>query len=246
MEKNMNPFKNGITIKSKSQLKDVMDSLYDSKRLINTVLIAYDAGIVSDINGVAEFNCDFESKWCYILMDEYGMTREASQDAVRFWIDQYAVDYLQKKRCRIEEPAVGEHEKGEADTVEGISSDLPPISVLDLNEGDKIDKRYIITELAGLSENGLSLFKFAIRRKGEQDVEAYFEILGEYEGRAEKGLLLMLMVYNADNELIGAECRNIGDESKGRNTFSAWVHVPMDEQISRIRVRVNEDPFNYL
>lgn len=69
------------------------------------------------------------------------------------------------------------------------------------------------------------------------------ELNGEYFGRISRDTMIRVMIYNADNELIGLyHCLKIEKDFQGKGTFYDHLYIPADEYISRIAVRLTPCP----
>lgn len=76
---------------------------------------------------------------------------------------------------------------------------------------------------------------------GQNDAELVLN--GEYDGKTKKGLLIIVMVFNEHNEMIGTDFdERIGEKISSHKTFSTSLTLPNYEQISRVEVRIVKDP----
>ena len=64
------------------------------------------------------------------------------------------------------------------------------------------------------------------------------KVMGEYRGTCSTDLMLFIMVYNEDNDLIDYSANiSIGKGFADQESFSELVEIPKDEKISRIVLR---------
>lgn len=120
------------------------------------------------------------------------------------------------------------------------------VPICTMMKGDKIPKERIVLWHDEYQALGITNFRAtAIKNDGYGGV-AVFAINGEYSAKTNEQLLIVLMVFNSFNEMIGAGFdERIEEGEKKRKTYSTNVTVPDNEQISRIEVRIIKDPLGW-
>lgn len=109
--------------------------------------------------------------------------------------------------------------------------------------GDKLPKNCIeiITSLG--SEVNITFSTYSVRKDLELKGHTYMKFTGEYSGSSNKHILIFLMLYNTNNELIAYnDDIRIRSDFHGYRPFSSSVCIPSDECISKAVIRLVYDP----
>lgn len=84
-------------IDNHTKLKGFLTDFYQTdKRKINTVLAAYDTGIIEAIQCASELDEFLEERFVKTLCRDYGMEVNIAKEAVEFWFTEYGVSALNK------------------------------------------------------------------------------------------------------------------------------------------------------
>ena len=117
------------------------------------------------------------------------------------------------------------------------------VSVASLEKGDKLPKERFVLLPEEYLKFGVTNFKATAIKDSAYTGEAKFMINGEYDAKTKECVVVIFMVFNANNELIGASFdEEIEEEKKRHKTYSTTVAVPTNESISRIEVRMIQNP----
>ena len=110
-------------------------------------------------------------------------------------------------------------------------------------DDDKIPKSMveIITDVG--YGNTISSFTCTIRKDFTSDDITYIKFAGGYTAKTSQYVLIMVMLYTANDELIGYDSnQEIDKDHDGKGTYSNSISIPTDEFISRAVVRLTIDP----
>ena len=114
-----------------------------------------------------------------------------------------------------------------------------PIEISQLQEEEKIPQENIkiVSDLKHIGANAPNL-KCTIRRDFESSGKIFLKVMGEYRGTCSTDLMLFIMVYNEENDLIDYSANiDIGKGFVDQESFSELVEIPKDERISQIVLR---------
>ena len=90
----------------------------------------------------------------------------------------------------------------------------------------------------------LSSFIYAVRKgyTNNDNGTTWLDFTGEYTGTCKRYTLILMMIYNANNNLIGFNERpSIPKDFKGTAAFSESIYIPSDEYISKICIKLLPD-----
>ena len=117
------------------------------------------------------------------------------------------------------------------------------VSIATMEDDEKFPKERVVLYPDEYQVLGVTNFKATVYKDYESDGYAYFAIKGEYDGKTSNRLIIVPMIYNAANELIGASFKEvIKDKIRSHKTYSQSVKVPNNEFISRVEIRITRDP----
>ena len=120
-------------------------------------------------------------------------------------------------------------------------NDIVIVGALSVN--DKLPKNVIVHDPTEARKNGITRLKYTATLTSINERYVDLKITGEYNVRTSKYRLMMLLVYNENDELISADfSKKIDKDSSGSKSFSIKIEVPKDESISRISIRFIPDP----
>lgn len=247
MEYNDNPFLQcPECIFDRNKLKGVISDIFPTERLkINTVLAAFDSGVVDEIQKSSRMDTFLQGRMKKVLIEDYGISPENASWATTYWLTCYGVQVLGKEiDVLIEKPI----QKPNQEKTPKSSPVLPPkaegfLSIAKMAEHEKIPKDKIERYPDIENKFGITDFRCAISKDYDYERYCSFKVTGEYIGKSSKYLLIVIMLYNANNELIGAGFGEEIDQGfKGRATFSTSLQAPTDEYISKAIVRLTPDP----
>ncbi len=244
-------------IVDRHKLRGVMLDFFPAERLrVNIILAAYDAGIVEEIRRVSRLDAISQGRMRKILVEEFGLREDNAAWAVSYWMETYGAKVLGKAIDSVEAPVASPAKQ----TAPSAPYTQPPsvrqhqqaqrtapiagsVSISSMEENEKLPKDRVVLYPADNLQLGITNFRAAVIKDFESDGICWFNINGEYEGKTKKYLIIVVMVYNANNELIGT-CfdEQIDEKFNGRKTFSASLKVPNDEYISKVEVRLIQDP----
>lgn len=233
-------------IESRVKLRGLLSDIYPGERIkINLLLNAYDEGIVESIQHEKELTPVAFGRWKKILVETYGISESNAEWAVDYWFTEYGGSL---GKCYRSNKAT----EGKTNTTSAVSQKSEAINKLNgflcldsLNNGEKIPKSLMEIILMKDANAFITSLNCVVRKTSAwHDEETCLKVTGEYAGRTNKHLLIMVMVYNAENTLIGYCCRvQIRKGFDGEAAFEDMVFVPRDEQISKIVVRTVLQPF---
>ena len=117
------------------------------------------------------------------------------------------------------------------------------VSIAAMEEDEKFPKERVLLHPEEYQVQGVSNFKATVYKDYESDGYAFFAVKGEYDGKTSDRLIIISMVYNAENELIGASFKEvIKAKIRSHKTYSQSVKVPNNEFVSRVEVKIAKDP----
>lgn len=125
-----------------------------------------------------------------------------------------------------------------------------PIDVSALREEEKIPNENIEIRRLDWQKTRFNapLVDCSIRRGTETKDSVYLEVNGRQRGGDDSRVVLFIMVYNAENDLIAYNSNfstGGGIHSVGHPPFSDSVEVPKDEKISKIVLQFGLDPLQF-
>lgn len=235
-------------ISDRTKLRGILADFFPAERVkVNLIMNAYDEGIVEEIEKTNELDLFMFSRWKSIVQDNYGISEENADWVIDYWFTEYGTKVCGKS---YQKPDTHEVRRTHLSSVE-IKRKAPMtnmiIDIAKLNEGEKIPKEIIEINTDVSRDVNITSLNCAVRKDYQYDDRAIFKFTGEYEGKSNRYVLIIMMIYNANNELIGYEDDvTIDEEFQGQATFSETVQVPGDEYISRIVLKMILDPaFGY-
>lgn len=234
-------------ISDRMKLKGILADFFPTEKLkINIVLAAFDEGIANEIRSASEIDNLLAGRFVKLLTLDYGISEDYARWATNYWFDNYGVAVLGKvNRIQIEvKPQT--QTKQPPKTQAPKQTIAPPagiISVKKLQEKEKLPKALIQRFESEEQKQGITDLRCSIVKDYTYDRYCNLKITGEYSGKASRYTLIMVMIYNANDELIEARFgEKIDQDFKGKRTFSMIAQVPNDEYISRVVVRLTPDP----
>ena len=124
-----------------------------------------------------------------------------------------------------------------------VSEVTGSIAIASMADDEKLPKDRIVLYHDEYKTYGVTNFRTtAVKGSGWRE-DVYFDITGEFDAKTKNCLLMVIMVFNAKDELIGVDFdERIEEERKRHKTYSTRISLPNDERISRIEVRIINDP----
>lgn len=120
------------------------------------------------------------------------------------------------------------------------------VSVEKLQDKEKLPKSIILHNVQEERNNGLNSFTCAAYCSSYGGNTKSLHINGEYSGKMSRDVIILILIYNANDELIEANfSEKIEKSFKGKRTFSQLMIVPCDEFISRISFKIISNPVYY-
>ena len=240
-------------VSSRAKLKGVLADFFPTEKIkINIILAAYDECIAGAINKANQLDNILAGRYIKLLVGDYGISEANAQWAVAYWFDNYGVEVLGKANSFKAKPEKAQTRKTQsnesviAKPTTNTQVVTPPDSVVDLTKvelKEKLPKSLIQRFPDEEQRQGISNFRCSITKDYSFRGYCHLKLTGELTGNIPRYTLLMIMVYNANNELIGASFdEKIEQNLNGKKTLSVTVQTPNDEYISRIVVRFVPDP----
>ena len=247
---NINVFKQfPDCITTRVKLRGILADCFPTEKVkINLILNAYDEGIVDDIKGAKELSSIMFGRWKKIVIDNYGISDENATWVIDYWFSEYGVAVCNKTYSKPMQEKASTQKNIDKKPTPYASGKTPSkaegfIDLAKMAVGDKVPKNRIeiITSLgAGVNITSLTC---SVRKDYERNGHTSMKFTGEYSGSSSKYVLIFLMLYNANNELIGYDDdTKIRKDFNGQGSFSETVYVPSDEYISKAVVRLVYDP----
>ena len=118
------------------------------------------------------------------------------------------------------------------------------IYIKELQKNDKIPAKMIKYHVKDNKKLGIEKLKCVIRVNFSYDNNTNFDVVGDHSGENTEQLVVLAMIYNGNNQLIGMKSdAKISAGFTGRDTFTIeYLEAPIDETISYIDIRVIKDP----
>ncbi len=251
-----NPFVECPSCKmDRQKLKAALSDYFPSEKLkINLILIGYDSGVIAILEKAENIDNFVLSRIKNNLIDDFGLSEENADWAARYWIDAYGREVL-KKYVSLSPvtKAASKHELKEQRKVATpltprVQVNNNPIVVSKLKTHDKLPKSIIERDYNEEQRLGIQSLNFAIRVVFDLWNDCYtgLEITGEYEAYTQQSVIMLVMIYNDYDELIGfTSSLEIDAKCKVKKSFSMHVDVPHDEKIARITARWIPDPVSF-
>lgn len=236
-------------LENRSKLKGILADFFPSEKIkINTLLAAFDEGIVDVINSAVKLDDILVGRYVKLLTLDYGLSETNARWAIFYWIDEYGVKILGKQKVvnPSRKPQNANNSTSAPPNHNRQQIVNPPANVVfvkKLQDDEKLPKDLIVRYPAEEQKIGITDFKCSVRKEYDCNNYVYLKITGEYSGKVNKYILLVFMIYNANGQLIGADFdEEIDNDFHGQKTFSTSVQVPIDEYISKIAIRLTPDP----
>lgn len=246
---NCNPFViKPDCLNDRSILKAVLTDIFLSEKLkVNLTLAAYDEGIVEELNETDSIDNFFLGKFIRILMSDYGISEESAIWSVEYWVNNYGVEVLGKENNIIFElaPSVEPPKPIFENTKDNIVIPAPAdmVQPSKYEDNEKLPKSLIQRFPNEEKKNGITDLRCSIFKEYSSDRHSTLKVIGEYSGKCSKYTLKVIMIYNANDELIDADFNESIDENfSGKKTFTHYMQVPNDEYISKVVIRFLPDP----
>lgn len=231
-------------VSDRSKLKGVLlDVFFSEKIKCNTIIIAFDEGIVDAITNANIINNQFLYKFSHVLINDYGISNSIADWTVNYWVEKYGKEILGKtididketKDLNIQTPTPINEPK--------VAFNSHSISIKDLSDNEKLPKSLIYRHVDEEIRLGIADLKCSVKKDYDYEHYLSLKITGEYSGKSTEYLIIMFMVFNAHNEMIAATFDELIDnEFKGTKSFSNSCEVPIDEYISKIEIKIIKDP----
>lgn len=124
-----------------------------------------------------------------------------------------------------------------------VSEVTGSVALASMADDEKLPKDRIVLYHDEYKTYGVTNFRTtAVKGSGWRE-DVYFDITGEFDAKTKNCLLMVIMVFNENNELIGVDFdERIEEERKRHKTYSTRISLPNDENVSRIEVRIITDP----
>lgn len=240
-------------ISNRAKLKGVIADLYPTEKLkINIILAAFDENIAEAISMASQLDDVLANRFIKILNNDYGIGESKARWAVAFWFKYYGVTVLGKPnsfKYKTEKQQSSQNIQPENKVVEQTQNSQPsfmPGEVVNLSTIDKSEKlpKSIIEHFPKDEQmRGITDFKCSVTKDYGYGNYCNLKLTGELVASMSQYTIMMIMVYNGNNELIGADFdEELSKDFKGKKTFSIEVKVPSDEYISRISIKFAPDP----
>lgn len=159
-----------------------------------------------------------EHNWGWYLTKKCRYNEYSEENAylvTDYWFANYGVAVLGKKNCIKAETKINEQIPG---------------SLIQRFENEE-------------RKQGITNFLCTVRKLIFSNGDCCLELNEEYFGRVSCDTIIMVMIYNADNGLIGLDhCLKIEKDFQGKGTLYDHLYIPADEYISRIAVRLTPCP----
>lgn len=227
-------------VTNRSKLKAFLADIFCGDKLkINILMDAYDEGIVDKIEKASVCSNMLQSQMTRLLILNHGISEERAVWAVNFWVKEYGILYLGKGT---DSNASNKTADETVNFLHPFWQNSMPIEVKKLKEEEKIPKRLFDRDPTQEKKLGITDLKCSIRVSSIYEKSVSFKVTGEYFGKASKYLLIFIMFYNANGELIEANFHErISKNFSGRNPFSCYMQTPTDEYLSRIAIKIMPD-----
>ncbi|MDO4275719.1 MAG: hypothetical protein Q4D16_18775 [Eubacteriales bacterium] len=221
----------------------------------NLLMMAYDAGIHSDIAAKAKLTDSMFHCYKKILTKEYGISDEYAAWCVATWFSVYGKDVLGKEissdlgagHSRLSRASEHCAEFRKKISISGKQTEKDRVDLSKYDDGQKLPKNVIYRDLAVEKKFGITDIKCTFSKNDWFGDCGCLKVMGEVfaEELAYDDIIIFFTVRNDRGEIIGV---NFGekiskDEFNGYYTFSRNIDIPKDEYISEIRIRPVQDPY---
>ena len=231
---------------SRLNLQNALETAFPSnKKKVNLVLNAYDEGIMDEIGKAIVLDSSVFEYWEKNLIDSYGISKENAEWTVDYWFSQYGVEICDKtyiNSYKVQDGLANNVDNAISTRISHLTEERV-LDISKLTNGEKIPKDMVETHLYVGTSAAISSISCIVRKSDERDDGTFMSFAGEYTGKSNKNLLILVMVYNAYNELIGYSGENTIDEGfNGCGAYSNYIFLPKDEYISKVVVRITLNP----
>lgn len=239
---------------NRNRLKAVLLDFFPDERVkANVLLTAYDSGITGELYSAEKINNMFVTRFIKRLLSEYAVQKEMAEWSVKYWIEMYGVQVLKKDvDLSLDLESYTETDEYEDTSFEisettdfssRLNNSVLNTSIEKLADGEKIEKNKVNIDTQSFKKIGIESFKCSVRKEYVYDYEASLKITGEYQGETNDFIIIVIMCFNYDDEMIGATFNDtITSNFKGSSTYSTSMFVPKWENIKRIDVRAILNP----
>ena len=240
---------NTFDVHDRSCFYEIVCELRNINRLYaNLMLIAYEAAIFDDIFDEIEIDQDFYNEHVKKVREEFGMSDDNSEWMVDTCCRIYGEKILmidcnyqslpKETSSRQDVKAVPKHD---APKRNGKGS----VKISDLKKGEKLPKAMVHRVAEAESEYNIDDMTLTVTNDGGFGDTGCIKVVGEITSdELSQDIIIFVMIYNADNELIGTsfDQRIDMDDFNGFDSFSCSVYLPRDEKISKVIVRPVQNP----
>lgn len=228
-------------IVNRTKMKGILSDLFPTEKVkVNLIMNAYDEGIVEAINNANELNTIMFTRWKRIVIDNYGISDENADWVIDYWFSEYGMGVCGKtyKKSIVKKANVSyASEKKKIQLPAGMC-----VNISKLKDGEKLPKEIIDKKLRcdGVDIQSMNC---SIRKDFEYNGVTTLKFTGEYAGSSKYYVLIMVTLYNANDELVAfSSDEEIAENFRGQASFSDTIRVPSDEYISKAVVRLILDP----
>lgn len=221
-----------LNVIDRELLKKHLSELFPTEiKKVNLLLIAYDENIVTAIEDSNELDNPLFGKWKDYLINNYGISADNAEWTVDYWFSTYGVEVCKKKYAR--------YYKNHLSNKEDLTQRDEGINVSKLRAGAKLPEERIEKIIDLSNEIGTVKVKCTARRGYVSGGTTSIDFDGEIYAQINQDILMVIMLYNACNELMAFDSDFVISKTcNGNHFFSISLRVPSDECISKAVVRI--------
>lgn len=223
------------------KFRGILSDVFPTERVkINLILNAYDEGIIDEIDHSIQLDATLFDRMKIRIINSYGISEKNAEWAINYWFEKYGVAVCNKSRQDVRKPLFP-CKSAPIFTPQALNGF---IDISKLKDGEKIPKSFITTDLNVGDDIKLTHFSYSARKIDDYSDEfTVLKFTGEYTGKCVRCVLMLIMLYNANDNLIAVENRTGIDKNfSGTETFSVRIFVPKDEYLSKIVIKLVPDP----
>lgn len=230
----------------------LLDFFLDKKANANVLVAAYDSGIALAIKNCNVIDNTFALRFEKILINDFAIQPKMAKWSVLYWVEMYGKRIL-KKNVSVTDLNSTEDCEFLYDVVEdwnvfSIFQDVEipytddsqdsEIKIDEIGDGERVPQNIIVINTDSFNKYGIRDYSCVIKKVKTTDFESCLSITGDYKGKTSERILLIIMCFNKEDEMIGTSFNQTVNDS----VYSTNLYLPKWEVLSKVEVKAALNP----